>query len=201
MLGGFFLPYFDYRLITYKFGLYKLMQQIKPIAKVPLKFGITGGLLAGLIMIMLYYIDRHPFLIQPMYDFRILLFAVFIFFSVKEFRDYHQAGELYFWQAMAIGIICYVIIGFIGGIILMLFGNIVPAFVTDYIGMAMEQLQADRETMVNAVGEEAYQNALERLPQTSIYQMAGDYLIKSMVIGFFLTIIISVVLRRQPNKN
>lgn len=177
------------------------MKNLKPIVSVPLRFGLYGGLLAGTIMIILFYIDRHPFLIAPLYDFRVILFAVFIFFSGKEFRDYHQAGELYFWQAMATGIICYISIGLIGSFILLLFGNIEPRFVTDYIGTAMEQLVRDQEAMVNAVGIEAYENALNQLPQTTIMDMAGDYMIKSMVIGFFLTIIISVVLRRQPKTN
>ena len=177
------------------------MQKLKPIIKVPLRFGVYGGMLAGIIMIVLFYIDRHPFLIAPLYDFRILLFAVFIFFAGKEFRDFHQAGELYFWQAMAMGIVCYISIGLVGSIVLILFGNIEPAFVTDYIAKALEQLQQDKEAMIAAVGPEAYENALEQLPQTGIMDMAGDYMIKSMVIGFFLTIIISVVLRRQPKNN
>jgi hypothetical protein len=174
------------------------MKQLKPIVQVPLRFGIYGGLLSGIIMVILFYIDRHPFLISPMYDFRIILFAVFIFFSVKEFRDFYQAGELYFWQAMAIGILCYLVTGLMGALIILLFSNIEPMFVTDYIDLAMQQLLADKEAMINAVGEEAYENALNRLPETSSMAMAGDYLIKSMIIGFFLTIIISVVLRRQP---
>ncbi len=177
------------------------MKQLKPIVKVPLRFGIYGGILAGIIMIALFYMDRHPFLIAPFYDFRILLFSVFIFFGGKEFRDFHQAGELYFWQAMAMGIVCYMSLGLVGSTILVLFGNIEPAFVTDYIHMAVEQLQSDEEAMVAAVGKEAYENALNQLPQTTIMDMAGDYMIKSMVIGFFLTIIISVVLRRQPKTN
>jgi len=177
------------------------MNQLKPIVQVPLRFGLYGGLLSGIIIITLYYLDRHPFLISPLYDFRILLYGVFLFFGIKEFRDYHQAGELYFWQAMAMGILCYIVIGLTGATILILFSNFEPRFVTDYIDLALQQLMADKIAMVNAVGEAAYENALNRLPETSIWAMAGDYLIKSMIIGFFLTIIISVVLRRQPNNN
>ncbi|HMQ00940.1 MAG TPA: DUF4199 domain-containing protein [Cyclobacteriaceae bacterium] len=177
------------------------MQKLKPIARIPIKFGLMGGILAGLIMLVMYYMGRHPFLLSPLLDFRVVLFSLFIFFSGKEFRDYHQAGELYFWQGMATGIVCYLTIGIAGAIFLVLFGNLEPAFVTDYIEQATVQLIAGKEAMIDAVGTEAYETALARLPLTTITDLAGDYLIKSMVIGFFITVIISVVLRRQSKTN
>ncbi len=39
--------------------------------------------------------DRQPYL-----DFRVFLFGIFVSFTLKEFRDVHQRGELYFWQGI-----------------------------------------------------------------------------------------------------
>src|SRR5258707_13498005 len=79
-----------------------------PLFKVPFRYGLIGGVLVCVVIATLYYMGRHPFLLPLIFDFRIVIFSVFIFLSLKEVRDYHQQGNLFFWQGM-IG--SYVLIG------------------------------------------------------------------------------------------
>src|SRR5690349_4017593 len=76
------------------------ISEMKPLVQVPFKYGMIASLVGFLLVVVLYYINRHPFLIQPYMDFRILLFGVFIFFSLKEYRDYYQGGILYTWEGL-----------------------------------------------------------------------------------------------------
>src|SRR4051812_24689537 len=71
-----------------------------PLISIALRYGAVAGILTFVLMVGLFYMGRHPLLISPFLDFRVLLFGVFIFFSLKEFRDDVQKGELYFWQGM-----------------------------------------------------------------------------------------------------
>ena len=71
-----------------------------PLIKLSIQYGAVAGGLAAALLIASFYLGRHPLMISPYLDFRILLFGIFIFFSLKELRDYEQGGELYFWQGM-----------------------------------------------------------------------------------------------------
>ncbi len=172
---------------------------IPPILRVPLKYGFFGGLLGIVVILFLYYYGgNHPQLYPVFLDFRIILFAIFIFFSIREFRDYKQAGVLHFWQGMIIGMTCYIMISLVVSVFLGVFGNLVPEYTERYIAEIGTILTESRSQIIEKVGDEAYQNQITTLPFTTITDLAVDYLLKSMFIGLFLTIVISVILRRQP---
>src|SRR5258708_3429199 len=80
--------------------MFESWNRIPPLVRVPLRYGLIGGVLGFVLLIILYYIDRHPFLIPVFFDFRVALFAVFLFFTLKELRDYFFGGLLFFWQGM-----------------------------------------------------------------------------------------------------
>jgi hypothetical protein len=71
------------------------------LAKVFARYGAIAALLGLIFLIILYYIGRHPFLFPIYFDFRILLMGVFIFFAMKEYRDFYKGGILYFWEGIS----------------------------------------------------------------------------------------------------
>ncbi|MEJ2004258.1 MAG: DUF4199 domain-containing protein [Cyclobacteriaceae bacterium] len=174
---------------------------IPPIVRVPLKYGFFGGLLAIIVLGFLFYFgSNHPQLFPVFLDFRILLFAVFIFFSIKEFKDYYQAGTLHFWQGMIVGITCYLSISIFVSIAIAVFGSVEEEYVDRYVSEISAVLSENSTAIIEKVGEESFRTQMEALPLTTVYDLAIDYLLKSMFIGLFLTIIISVILRRQPKS-
>ena len=48
------------------------------------------------------------------------------------------------------------------------------------------------------MGKEIYERNLAELPTTNISRLTITYFIHGLVIGFFVNIILSVILRRQP---
>ena len=68
----------------------------------------------------------------------------------------------------------------------------------EYIRVMTEQMTSNRELLIQNVGEEAYNQQMAKLPVTTAGALAGDYFLKSIIIGLFLTIILSVIMRRQP---
>lgn len=169
----------------------------QPLFKVPFRYGLIGGAIGCVVIASLYYMGRHPFLLPVIFDFRIVMFSVFIFLSLKEVRDYYQQGTLFFWQGMMGS---YVFIGtsaIIGSIFTWCLARWESNFLPSYVTKLEEQMEVFRKQIEESVGPEAYQQQLVKLPGTSALDLAGDYFLKSLIIGLFLTIIISVILRKQ----
>ena len=124
------------------------MKNWNPLVKVPLKYGAAGAVLAIILLVILYFANRHPLLIPIIYDYRILLFGILIFFSLKEFRDYHNGGVLHFWQAMAAGIMCYMTVAVVAGIFILVLGMVEPNFVDSYVKIALSDLESNKELFV-----------------------------------------------------
>lgn len=172
---------------------------IKTLLKVSVRYGAAAGILAFLLLLVMYYIGSHPLLISPFLDFRILLFGVFVFFTLKEFRDYYQQGILFFWQAMVGGLIVIFMATFVTSLLLWLFGSWKVEFVVSYVDQFTAYLEAFPKEDIERIGKEVYERNLKALPATDILDLTQTYFMQGMLIGFFVNIILSVILRRQPN--
>jgi hypothetical protein len=117
---------------------------------------------------------------------------------LKEFRDYEQGGELYFAQAMIGGFAVIMIMTTITSIMVQVFGTFEKNFVTTYIEQVMSYLKSFSKEDIERVGKEVYDRNLAELPTTNISKLTITYFVHGMVIGFFVNIILSVILRRQP---
>jgi len=170
----------------------------KTLWKVSTRYGAAAGILAFILLLVMYYVGRHPLLTSPFLDFRILLFGIFIFFTLKELRDYYHGGILYFWQAMAGGWIVILIATIATSILLWLFGIWDKGFVDSYIAQAVTYLRSFPQKDIDRIGKEIYERNLNALPATNIFDLIQTYFMQGIVIGFFVNIILSVILRRQP---
>jgi len=83
---------------------------------------------------------------------------------------------------------------------ILLFGEMIEkSFLSEYIQQSIQNINEVKENLVESIGEEVLQKSLEILPTTTIFDLALDYFLKSLPYGIFLTIIISLILRRKPN--
>ena len=173
---------------------------MKPLVKIPLSNGLIAGTLGAVLNIVLYYFGRHPFLIPVYFDYRILLMGIFVFFTLKEFRDNYQEGILYFWQGLIGSFLFITVFGFSASALLWIFGLIVPQFVQDYISLTTDILKAWPADEIERLGKEVFERNLQQLPATNAFDLAVLYFMQCYVLGFFLSIILSVILRRQPKS-
>lgn len=171
---------------------------MKPIVNVPLKYGLIAGLLGSVLVVGLFYLGRHPFLIPVFFDFRIFLFGVFIFFSLKELRDYFQKGELYFGQGMMSSFIFVATYAIVASGLIMLFAYINDQFVTSFVRQFTDQVRNLTEAEVKQIGRENIDRNLEALGSTNAFWMGWNYFKQCFWIGLIVSIILSVILRRQP---
>ena len=177
-----------------------MFRKLPPLVGVPLKFGIAGSALIIILFVVLFYAGKHPLLISIVPVFRLVLIPLFVFTSIKEYRDYRNNQVLHFWQGLVIGFNCYFVIGSLTAILILIFSSIEPEFMNQYIDISTNQLINNKEQFISTVGEETYNRTLQKMPLTTSLDLALDYAMKTLLIGIPLTIIISVLLRRQPKQ-
>lgn len=173
-------------------------EKMSPLVKVSLRYGAIAGLIGSALLTGLYYMGRHPFLIPVYMDFRIVLFGVFIFFTLREIRDYYQSGILYFSHGIFASLLFTLCFTAVSTLFVIVFSRIVPEFLADYIRLTEEQLRSLPPEVVESIGKDVYERNLEMLPETNSFDLGLLYTLQSFLISLFISIILSVTLRRQP---
>jgi uncharacterized protein DUF4199 len=181
-----------------------MLRTKNPLFLVPFKYGLVGSLLNILALLVLFYLGRHPLLITPVLDARLPLYGLFIFVGFKVFKEEYNQGVMHFWQGMTIGMILYILMAVLTSTFIFIFSEISATnFLSEYIRIATGQLVANKNTFIETIGEKTYFDTLAQLPKTLPIHLAMDYLLKSMPIGLFLTLILSILMRNKisPNTN
>jgi len=170
-----------------------------PLINVSLRYGLLAGITGSILVVGLYYLGRHPFLIPVFMDFRIILFGFFILFALREIRDHYQRGILFFWQGIVASFLFTLSYAVLSSLLLLVFMKIIPEFLSNYITLTVQQLEALPQEVIDSIGKDVYDRNLEMLPATNVYDLAFLYFSQSFLISLFISIILSVILRRQPN--
>lgn len=169
-----------------------------PLFRVTLRYGLVSGVIGFVVILILYYTGHHPFLIPVFLDYRIVFFAIFFVFALREFRDFHNGGILHFWQGMIGSLAITIFFTIISSGAIYVFAKSVPEFVQSYITLSMEQVKSFSKEDIDRIGQEVYDAGIQSLEQADAYFLASRYLVQSLILSFFISIIISVILRRQP---
>jgi len=176
------------------------LKNLNPIYRISLKYGGIAATLSIILFLILYYSGQNPLLIPAFLDFRILLFPIFLVFSIRDFKENHNKGFLHFWQGFSVGILVICIIAIIMSLFILVFGSWTdPDFVENFIQSSIDQIESVKGKITAAIGEKELTKVLEILPSTTLFDLALDYFLKSLPYGLFLTIIISLILRKKPN--
>jgi hypothetical protein len=169
-----------------------------PLIAITSRNGAIAGIIATSMLLVLYAINKHPFLVPVYADFRIFLFGIFILFSLKEFRDRHNKGVLYFWQGMIGSYVFIAAFSLLAAIGIVVISRLQPNFIAEYVRLFTEQAQADSKEAILQIGKENFERNLQALQTTNGPERALVYFLQSLWIGFFISIIISIILRKQP---
>jgi len=165
------------------------------LVAVPLKYGMLGGFIVILLILIFYFLDLDPLIKIKVADLFIL--SIFIFFSLKEFRDRYNNRQLHFWQGMTGGAINYLTIALISAVFILVMTVIIdPEITTKYIESRIALLNENKQTLVETMDEETYEEALAGVRETTGLDLAVDDFLKKSIIGLFLTTIIAVILRK-----
>ena len=175
-----------------------------PLFIVPLRFGLIGAAFNILAILVVFYLGQHPLLINPVVNGQLILFGLIIFVSFKYFKDQYSDGIMHFWQGLAIGLFAYIVMSTVIALFIYVFSEVESTrFLSEFIRLKTNELILNKEAYLEArgVGEEAYSKALSTLPGTKPIHLALLYIRQSMLIGLFLTIIFSILMRNKVSSN
>lgn len=172
-----------------------------PYLLVPFKYGAVGGVFAVALFMVLLFSGENPLLSTPV-DFlvNLVILLIFVVFGIKEFKNVYHGGYLHFWQGMSIGVFTVTLIAIISSLFILLYLNGVAPELLDSYKSSMEALiNSNKEAFLEQYGEDVYRKTLADNSEVRPIDLALDeFLKKKVFVGFFVTIIVSVIMRRSP---
>jgi hypothetical protein len=169
-----------------------------PIVRVALRYGAISGALVLVFLLSMYYMDKHPFLVNPFLDPRVPVLGLMLFFGLKELRDYYQSGALFFGQGMVTAFLVTVLCASISWCGIVGFASLDENFVSSFITQTTEQTKLFTTEDIERIGRTAFEQSLTELQKADKYFMAGRYFFQTFIISFFISLIVTVILRRTP---
>jgi hypothetical protein len=76
------------------------------------------------------------------------------------------------------------------------FATFDPQFVADFISQATEQTKAFSPEDIQRIGKELFDQSLQELQKADKYYMARRYFVQTFIISFFVSVIVTVIVRR-----
>lgn len=163
--------------------------------KVPLKYGVAGGAIAIVLFLTLYFSEGSPLANIRIFDF--ILIPLFIFFTLKELRDYKYGGKMFYWQGMTAGFVCYLLIALISGIFIWIFLEAIdPTLFLVHKQENIAILTSDSAKWIEQLGQADYDKTLANLQTVTPFSLAADDFLKKLLIGLLMTSFIAIFFKR-----
>lgn len=174
------------------------MNKFNPLISVPRKFGSLGGSLSIILFLILYFAGKNPLILSRQIDIGYIIIAlIFIFFSIKEFRDNSNNGVLRFWQGIIVGFLTYLLISIIYAFFIIIFIEWIDNEpLIDYKNDSINFLMEHKQTFIEELGKENFEVAITEMKQMTSLKISYSHFLQKTIIGLFLTVILSVILRR-----
>jgi hypothetical protein len=167
----------------------------KPLLTTGLKYGAAGGVIAIGLFLALWLMNENPLDSLRMFDF--ILIPLFVFFTLKEVRDYHYQGRLLYWQGMTAGFVCYISLAAVSAIFIYIFLSFADtALLIRHQQENLAVLMDDPQKWIEQVGQQAYTKALEEIKELTALDLALDDFLKKVLIGLFITGIITLFYKK-----
>lgn len=167
------------------------------LVKVPLKYGIVGGILSMLVFLVLYWSGDYP-LVESSYIINGVIILLMLFFAVKELRDYHYDGKLLYWQGMTAGFVCVLVICLLSALFVVIFISYIDEHILiQHQSYIQDKLTDHPEEWIERHGEEIYQQVIAQNRQLlSPLEIAVDDFLKKGVVGLFISTVIALLFKR-----
>ena len=173
------------------------ISNIKKKHAIPLLWGIIGGLVSLVILIILFSGSAEPISVYKIFDF--IITPIILIAALWNFRKYKD-HQLRFWQGLLVGAQLTILYAFLSALFFLILLTFYPEVVTAFIDERMLELNERKDLIFENMGEEEgmrqFENTMQGIKSINIWNLAADDFLKKTLFGLFLTIIISVILRK-----
>jgi hypothetical protein len=161
------------------------------------QFGVLGGLLSVVSFYFLSFLNADPTNLNLIFGY--FLVPISLFLSIKFFKEYSNSGFLSFAEGMTVGFVTYTLIGILSTLGIWFILLLSPDFFEVIKQIKLEVLLENRETIVSQVGEDSFNLTSDNLKSMTQWDVALNDGIWKILPGMFFSIIISIILRKNPN--
>lgn len=171
---------------------------VKKIRKTGLKYGISGGVVTVLFLMLVAYLGTN--ILDP--SLTLLVSAVIALFIVFAFVEHRQLErQTRFWKNMTLGIMIYLIIGIFSAVFVFIMvvwvdQDLAPKYINDRAAMMME----NKQNFIDQFDEQTFEETLDDLRQTKPHHLAIDRFMRDAFTGLFITILISAIFHFIYNR-
>lgn len=163
---------------------------------------IKYSVICGVFLIALFWLSlkfgSNPLLDAKHFFFDLSILFLFIYFANREFKTYHNEGYLHFWQGMTISLIVYLPAAVIFSLLLLLILTIDPSIMENYRLDTLAFLESKKDVLLEGISQEDYDQQKAGVKNASILDLVISSGLKKIVAGFFITPVVSIILRKKP---
>lgn len=161
------------------------------------KFGGISGALSILAFITLSFLYSDPTNLNLVFGYVITPIAIFL--AIKFFKEYGNNGYLSFAEGMSVGFVAYMLEAIVSLVGIWLVLIIQPDLFERINNSKLEVLMSSKESIIAQVGQSSFDFTLESIKNMVPWDIALNDALWKIIPGLFFTIIISIILRKNPN--
>jgi len=161
------------------------------------KFGGIAGVLSVIAFIVLSFLYPDPTNLNLVFGYVITPVAIFL--AIKFYKEYSNNGYLSFAEGMSVGFVAYMLEAIISLVGIWLVLLVHPDLFDRISDSKLAVLSNSKETIVAQVGESSFDLTLESIRNMVPWDIALNDALWKIIPGLFFTIILSIILRKNPN--
>ena len=165
--------------------------------KTAYQFGALGGILSFSSFFILSLLNEDPTNLNLVFGYLITPFAVYL--AIRFFKEYKNDGFLSFAEGMTIGAVTYVLLALLSTIGIWLILESAPELFSAIQQAKGAVLEASKVAIVAQVGQESFDLTEINIQKMNPFDVALNDGIWKIIPGMFFSIIISIILRKNPN--
>lgn len=168
------------------------------MVKPSIKYSVICGVFLTALFWLSVKFGSNPLLDAKHFFFDLVIFFLFIYFACREYKTYHNDGYLHFWQGMTISLIVYLPAAVIFSLLLLLTLTIDLSIIENYRLDTLAFLEGKKDVLLEGISQEEYDQQLTGVKNASISDLVISSGLKKIVAGFFITPVVSIILRKKP---
>ena len=167
--------------------------------KTAYQFGALGGLMSGLSFYVLSLFYPDPTNLNLVFGY--LITPITVFLAIKFFKDYSNEGYLSFSEGMSVGAVSFLLLAILSTGIIWGVLESSPSLFSAIQTAKWAALEQNKEVIISQVGQVSFEITQTNLQSMSTWDVALNDGIWKIIPGMFFNIIISIILKKNPNRS
>jgi hypothetical protein len=169
----------------------------RAVTNTAIRYGVTGGIVSFIYIAILALLGlENPYDDTAEFSSTFIFVSAFVFLAIKYYKKFNDA-EIGFGKAFKIGLFTTFYLAFTTAVLMALFSQFAGGhMIQEYIQAKQVYMEANRQAIVQVMGELNYSRGLEGLKQLTGYDLAQRSFLYRMITGFFISIILGVFFRK-----